>query len=252
MAEENTTSDPTETITHHLTELRTRVITSLYIITVGSIISYMFCDKLFEAIRQPIAPYLPDGGLVFTSPVDKFAAYLRISIFSGLILTCPAWLFQFWRFIAPGLYNREKKYSLMFIFFGSILFLVGLSFAYFLVFPMAFKFLLTFGGTTDKPMITIDEYLSFFTVTSIVFGVMFEMPLVLVLLGMMGVVDHKTLSESRRYAIVGLAVVSAVVTPPDLLSMMLLLIPMMILYELSIYLVRYLGSRTTIDLANRS
>ncbi len=233
----------TETLTTHLEELRIRVINCAYIITLGSILGYMYSDKLFEVIRVPIKPYLPDGGLVFTNPVDKFAAFLRISIFAGIVLTCPFWLYQLWRFIAPGLYAKEKKYSLVFIFSGSLLFCTGLSFAYFLVFPMALKFLLNFGGTVDKPMITIDEYLSFITTTSVVFGAMFEMPLVLVILGMMGVIEQKTLRESRRYAVVALSVVSAVVTPPDVLSMFLLLVPMMILYELSIILVGFFAEQ---------
>ncbi len=240
---EPTDQEAAETLTSHLEELRTRVINCAYIITLGSILGYIYSDKLFEVIRSPIKPYLPEGGLVFTNPVDKFAAFLRISIFAGLVLTCPLWLYQLWRFVAPGLYAKEKKYSLVFIFFGSLLFLVGLTFAYFLVFPMAFDFLLNFGGTTDKPMITIDEYLSFFTTTSVVFGAMFEMPLVLVILGMMGVLDQKTLRESRRYAIVVLSVVSALVTPPDVLSMFLLFVPMLLLYELSIILVGFFGHR---------
>lgn len=239
MTEPTTEQENSETLTTHLEELRTRVINCAYIITLGSILGYMYSDKLFELIRRPIKPYLPEGGLIFTNPVDKFAAFLRISIFAGLVLTCPLWLYQLWRFIAPGLYAKEKKYSLMFIFFGSSLFLVGLTFAYFLVFPMAFDFLLNFGGTTDKPMITIDEYLSFFTTTSVVFGAMFEMPLVLVILGMMGILDQKTLRDSRRYAIVLLSVISAFVTPPDVLSMFLLFVPMLLLYELSIILVGF-------------
>jgi sec-independent protein translocase protein TatC len=233
-----------ETLTSHLEELRTRVINCAYIVTLGSIVGYMYSDKLFEVIRQPIKAYLPDGGLIFTNPVDKFAAFLRISIFAGLVLTCPFWLYQLWRFIAPGLYAKEKKYSLVFIFSGSGLFCTGLAFAYFLVFPMAFNFLLNFGGNVDKPMITIDEYLSFITTTSVVFGLMFEMPLVLVILGMMGVIEQRTLRESRRYAIVLLSVISALVTPPDVLSMFLLLIPMILLYELSIILVGALAERS--------
>lgn len=228
-----------ETLTSHLAELRNRIINALWIITIGSGLSFYFCDKIFEAIRAPIAPYLQDGGFVFLNPADKFTAYIKVSIFAGVILTCPFWLYQAWRFVAPGLYAKEKKYSLVFILFGSFQFFVGVAFVYFLVFPMAFKFLLSFGGTTDKPMITIDEYMSFFTSTTLMFGAVFELPLVLVILGILGIIDQQFLREKRRYAVVLLAVVSALVTPPDIMSMLMLLVPLMLLYEMSILILGY-------------
>ena len=153
-------------------------------------------------------------------------------------MACPAWIYQAWMFIAPGLYAHEKKYSLTFVFAGIILFLTGVSFAYFLVLPSAFEFLFSFGGSVDKPLITISEYMSFFATMTLVFGASFELPLILVALGVLGIVSSNTLREKRRYAIVALATIAAVITPPDVLSMMMLLVPLAGLYEISILVVR--------------
>ena len=224
------------TLTEHLVELRIRVVYALYGLVLGMGISITQSEKLMDFMREPIKPYLPSGGLVFTAVLEKFLAHLKVSLLAGAILTAPWWLYQVWCFIAPGLYRKERRYAVTFLLSGTLLFLVGAAFAYKLVFPPAFKYLLGFGGTTDVPMITIGEYISFFVTTTLVFGAAFELPLVLVTLGMLGVIDSDTLKKNRRYAVVGLAVVSAVVTPPDALSMLMLLAPLVFLYEISIWL----------------
>lgn len=223
----------------HLSELRTRIVYSGWAILIGMAVCYGFSDFLFSVIRHPIAPYLPSGGLVFTAPADKFIAHLKISFFGGVLLTCPIWIYQIWKFVAPGLYAKERKYSLSFIFWGSFLFILGVLFAYYGVFPMAFKFLMGYGGDVDKPMITIDQYLSFFVTTTLMFGLAFELPLVIVILGLMEIVSAKFLREKRRYAIVGMSILAAIITPPDLLSMLLMLGPMVLLYESSIFVVAF-------------
>lgn len=222
------------TLVEHLTELRVRIMYSLYAIVAFTIGAWIFSEQIFDFVRQPIQPHLPTGGLIFTAPTDKFMAHLKVSILTGIIAACPVWIYHVWRFVEPGLYSKEKKYSLIFIFSGTVLFLAGVAFSYFLVLPTAFHALLTFGGTTDTPMISIDEYLSFFMMTTLVFGGAFEMPLVLVLLGMMGLVSAAGLRRARRYAIVVIATLSALFTPPDAISMMLLAVPMCVLYEISI------------------
>ncbi len=238
-------NDPStgQTLTDHLTDLRNCLVKSAYGVVVGTLLCWMFSEKMFDIIRAPIAPYLETGGLVFTNPMDKFMAHIKLAFMGGVMVSCPVWLYQLWSFIAPGLYANEKKYTITFITAGSGLFASGVLFVYFVVFPAAFHFLLTFGGTADKPMITISEYLSFFITTTLVFGAAFELPLVIVLLGMIGVVNSTMLREKRRYAIVAIAAVAAVVTPPDLLSMLLLLIPMWGFYEISILIVALLEKK---------
>ena len=228
---------PGQSLTDHLTELRNCLVKSAYGILLGTILCWVFSEQIFNIIRAPIAPYLEGGALVFTNPMDKFMAHIKLSLMSGVIVSCPVWLYQAWMFIAPGLYTHEKKYTALFIGSGTGLFAVGVLFVYNIVFPAAFHFLLTFGGTADKPMITISEYLSFFITTTLVFGAAFELPLVIVLLGMIGLVSAKLLRAKRRFAVVGLAVISAVVTPPDLASMCMLLVPLIVLYEISIIIV---------------
>ena len=227
-------------LVEHLTELRTRLVYSLYAIVLLSIGAWASSEFIFDFVRGPIQPHLPTGGLVFTAPTDKFMAHLKVSILTGIIMACPVWIYHLWKFVEPGLYEKEKKYGLIFIFTGSSLFIAGVSFAYFFVMPAAFEVLLSFGGTTDTAMITIGDYLSFFMMTTLVFGAAFEMPLVIVLLGMLGIVSSTGLRKSRRYAIVAIATVAALFTPPDAISMLLLAVPMCLLYEISILTLAFL------------
>ncbi len=233
------------TLVDHLTELRDRLIKSAWAIAITTACCFYFSEDIFNLVRYPIQAHLPEGGLVFTNPMDKFIAHMKLSVVAGVILACPAWLYQAWMFVAPGLYAHEKKYSAAFVTSGIALFLSGVAFAYFLVLPSAFQFLFNFGGTVDKPLITISEYMSFFATMILVFGASFELPLILVALGALGIVSSRTLREKRRYAIVALATVAAVITPPDVLSMMMLLAPLTALYEISILIVRVVERKRT-------
>lgn len=232
------------TLVEHLTELRSRIVYCLIAVSAFAVGAWVFSEQIFDLVRQPIAPYLPQGGLIFTAPTDKFMAHLKVAVFTGVIAACPVWIYQVWKFVAPGLYSKEKRFGLYFIFFGSILFLTGVSFAYFLVLPSAFKVLLSFGGTQDVAMITIEEYLSFFVTTLLIFGAAFEMPLVLSLLGLMGIVTSRGLRHVRRYAVILIAAVAAIFTPPDVLSMMLLGIPLWLLYEISIIILYFIEPKS--------
>jgi sec-independent protein translocase protein TatC len=239
-----------QTLVMHLGELRTRIVLCGYALLIATGICYNFSEKIFNFVRLPIAPYLTNGGLVYTAPMDKFVAHLKLSFVCGVIISCPFWLYQIWLFVAPGLYTKERKHSIGFIVAGTLLFLLGVSFSYFVVLPMAFHFLMNYGGDVDKPMITIDHYLGFFTQMCLMFGASFELPLVLIVLGMLGVVSQKFLREKRRYAIMILAVASAVITPPDLLSMVMMLGPMVILYEIAVFFVGFFEKKKALAAVN--
>lgn len=224
-------------LVEHLGELRFRLTRAAYAVFIGMCFCWGFSEKLFDAVRKPIEQYLPGGGLVFTAPIDKFMAHIKLAFVAGLFLSSPFWLYQLWKFISPALYKKERNVAVGFVFFGTLMFALGLLFSYYIVLPMAFKFLMNFGGSVDKPMITIDEYLGFFTQTAVVFGLAFEMPVIISFLGMTGFVSQQFLKDKRRYAVVIIAAVSALVAPPDALSMILLLVPLWFLYEISIVVV---------------
>lgn len=226
-----------QSLFEHLGELRIRLVYCAYILIIATGICYGFSEHIFNFIRAPIQPYLPNGGLIYTGPLDKFMAHIKIAFVCGIIISCPLWLFQVWKFVAPGLYVNERKYTVGFIFSGTVLFLLGSAFSYWVVLPMAFHFLMNFGGDIDKPMISIDQYLGFFTQMCLMFGVSFELPLIISVLGMMGLVSHQFLKEKRRYAVMILAIASAIITPPDLMSMLMMLVPMIGLYELGVIVV---------------
>jgi sec-independent protein translocase protein TatC len=229
------------TLVQHLTELRYRLIKAAQGIIVGVAVSLYFSEEILSLIRKPVLKYLgANGGLVFTGVMDKFMAHIKVGVLGGIILTCPYWLYHVWRFISPGLYKQERRFAAGFIIAGTLLFMCGVCFVYFLVYPAAFEYLFTIGGDVDKPMITIDEYLGFFTVTTIMFGMAFELPVILMVLAMMGLIDAAFLKAKRRYALVILAVVAAFLTPPDGLSMVMMLVPLLLLYESSIWLIHFL------------
>ena len=232
------------TLTDHLTELRKRIVNSLLALLVFTAAAYNYSKEIFDFVRIPIQKYLPGGGLVYTAPMDKFMAHFKISIVFGIIASCPFWLYQLWKFVAPGLYKNEQKYMTSFITLGSVLFISGVAFSYYVALPMTFDFLFSFGGDQDKPMITIDHYMDFVSQFALMFGVSFELPLILTLLGMAGVVSQKFLIEKGRYAVMILAFIAALITPPDIMSMSIMLIPLIALYYLGVLMVGFVQKKT--------
>ncbi len=236
---------PEQTLVDHLRELKKRLLYSMAGIVVCAGVCWFFKEALFDIIRHPIEPFLSteDKGLIYTGLMENFIAYVKISLLGGVILSCPFWLYHLWCFLSPALYKNEKRFGLGFILSGTLLFLTGVSFVYFMVYPIAFDFLLGFGQGQDTALITVNEYLSFFLTTTFLFGLAFEIPLVLTLLGMLGIVSAEFLSTNRRYAYLLLSFSSALMTPPDPLSMLMMAFPMVLLYESSIVMIKILGPK---------
>jgi len=232
-------------LTTHLQELRKRLILSFIAVGGGFALCYTFAEKIFDILAAPLLEMMPEGGsLIFTSVAEAFFTYMKVAFIAGLILASPFVLYQIWAFVAPGLYRHEKKYVVPFVLAGSFFFALGIFFGYYVALPVGFKFLL--GFTTDfiKPLPSMKEYLSFSIKFLLAFGLVFEFPVVLVLLARIGVVDAKTLARQRKYAILLIFVFAAIVTPPDIVSQVIVALPMIGLYELSILLSKLFGKKS--------
>jgi len=223
----------------HIEELRWRLIKSIFSIFFFGIIAFIFADYIFKAITIPLG----DTKLHFTEVTGSFYAYLKISFFAGIIAALPILFYQMWKFIGPGLYDSEKKMVLPMVFFSTVLFLIGGSFCYFIVLPFAVRFLISYGGELMEPIITINSYIVFAGMLILAFGAAFQLPIIGYFLGRLGVVSSKMLGKGRPYALVGILVVAALITPPDVLSQGLLAGPLYILYEITIMIVKYTGKK---------
>jgi sec-independent protein translocase protein TatC len=225
----------------HLEELKTRLLRVLVVVGLGFGVCYLFKDWSFRVITRPLVEAMPaHSAMIFTGLPEAFFIHMKIAFFASLLLTAPYTLFEIWRFVSPGLYRNEKKWVLPFLFFSSLLFASGVLFGYFIALPPAFAFFVSFSTDFLKPMISFKEYLSLTLSFLLAFGLCFEMPVFMFFLAKIGVVTAKLLARQRRYAILLIFIVSAVLTPsPDALSQILMAIPLMILYEVSIVVAKF-------------
>ena len=231
-----------DTFISHLIELRDRLLRCVYAVLGVFLLLFAWAKDLYSLLAQPLLTVLPAGGqMIATDVVGVFLVPVKVTALVAVVITMPYLLYQLWAFVAPGLYTHEKRLVLPLVVTSSLLFLVGMSFAYFLVFPVAFKVLASFAPEGVAWMTDIDKYFSFVLTMFIIFGITFEIPVAVVLLVRMGVVSVEKLSEARPYVIVGAFVLAAVVTPPDVVSQFLLALPLWWLYELGIVIARFMG-----------
>ncbi len=221
------------TLVEHLEELRKRIIVALVSILGFSAISYLWAKNILELLTRPV------GKLIFISPVELFLVYIKVSIFCGIILSSPVILFELWRFVSLGLTEKEKKYIFLFIFPSLVLFLIGMGFAYFVIIPFGLKFLLKFATEDVVPMLSVSKYISFVTVLILGCGVVFLLPAIIFLLSRLGIVTPALLRKNYKYAVVLIFILAAVITPsPDVFTQVLLALPLLILYEISIWVAK--------------
>jgi sec-independent protein translocase protein TatC len=220
------------TLLEHLVELRNRVIICAVALVVAVGITMPFGDEIFAWLKAPATPYFPKGGgLQFIKPGE------------ALFIAAPVLSFQAWRFVAPGLYKNERRLVLPFAFFSTLCFAGGAAFCYYVVLPLTMRFLLNIGGDNAVPQITLESYLSFVTKLVGGFGLVFELPMAIFFLARIGMVTAEGLAEVRRYAIVAIFVIAAVITPPDVVSQLLMALPLVLLYEVGIVVAKVWGKK---------
>ncbi len=232
------------TIYDHLEELRMRLIFVLIAIGLTSIFSFVVSDRLLEFVIAPIKQSI--DFLYFFSPHEAFMTKVKLSLVSGIILSLPVIFYQLWKFVSPGLYSSEKQKVLPLVFLSTGLFLLGIAFAYYAIVPFALNFFLNFQTDFLVPLISIGSYISFFLSLVLVFGLIFELPVILVGLIALGAIKTQFLKAQRKAAIVLIFVLAAILTPTvDLVTQLLLALPLWILFELSIWIGRRIEKRGT-------
>jgi len=233
-----------DTFISHLVELRDRLLRAIIAVLVVFLCLFPWAKDLYTLMAQPLLAVLPQGGqMIATDVVGVFLVPVKVALLVAFVIALPYVLYQIWAFVAPGLYAHEKRLVLPLIFTSTVLFIAGMGFAYFVVFPIVFKFMASIAPEGVAWMTDIDKYLSFALTTFVAFGVTFEVPIAVVLLVRMNVVSVEKLREIRPYVIVGAFVIGAVFTPPDVISQLLLAVPLWLLYEAGIIVAAMVSKR---------
>jgi len=228
-------------LTSHLEELRKRLITCLIAAAAGFCACYSFSEQIFLLLSNPLIKAMPEGSsFIFTGVTEAFFTYMKLAFFAGIFVASPVIIYQVWAFVAPGLYDKERRSILPFVFLAVVFFIGGTAFAYFVVFSQAFKFFLTYNTQYVKIMPSIGEYLSFSCLFLLGFGAVFELPVFIICLARLGIIKHHQLRKYRKIVYVGIFIAAAILTPtPDAVNQLLMAVPMMVLYELSIITVKF-------------
>lgn len=234
------------TVLEHLSELRRRVVYALIAVVIGFAISWIWVEALFDFLLEPLRTATQDAELSQMHHKDlaePFFALLKTAIFSGVFLAAPALLYQIWAFIAPGLYENEKKLAIPFVLLATFFFLIGTSFCFFLVMPYGYKFLLDFSATVSQPELMMNEYLTLTTKLLLGFGFIFEMPVFSMFLSSIGVLTHRHLLKFWRYSVVIAFIISAMLTPPDVVTQTMMAVPLVFLYFVSVGVAYFFTTR---------
>ncbi|HKJ92074.1 MAG TPA: twin-arginine translocase subunit TatC [Longimicrobiales bacterium] len=236
----------------HLEELRWRILWSLLALVVGTVIGFVLVSHfdVLGLLIRPVEPYVEGGKLRYLSPADPFLITLKLAVTAGILLAFPIVMYELWSFVSPALMPSEKRAIVPSLYFGLVLFIGGMALAYFGVLPIALRFFSQFQTQSLEQNITIGPYLGLVVKLLLGFGLVFETPVIMLVLGALGIVTSDMLRHTRRYAIVIIFVVAAVLTPPDIFSQSLMAVPLLVLFEVSIWLVKWTEKRRARALAD--
>ena len=223
----------------HIADLRKRLTISTITVVVMFFACFSFYEPILEWMMAPVKHALPVGtSMIAVEIQETFFTAMKVAFFAGFIISLPVIFWQLWLFLAPGLYDHEKKLVVPFVFFATLMFLLGAAFAYYIVVPIGFDFLIAFGNSVVSVLPSIGKYVGFFTKLMIGFGIAFELPVITFFLAKIGIVNDQMLKDFFRYAVVLIFIVAAVLTPPDVISQVLMAAPLLILYGVSIYIAK--------------
>lgn len=232
----------------HLEELRKRLVSSAIAVGVCFVACYIFAERLFAILVSPLKAQMVEGDrLIFTNLPEMFLTYLKTAFIAAILLASPFIFYQIWMFVAPGLYQKEKKYLFPFVFFSTLLFVGGALFGYFVVFPFGFKFFLGFATDYIQALPSVKQYFSFAIKLLFAFGVVFELPVIIFFLTKIGIVTPELLQKKRKYAILLTFVAAAILTPPDVITQCMMAGPLIILYELGIIISKVAGQKGAVE-----
>ncbi|MFA7022816.1 twin-arginine translocase subunit TatC [Aliarcobacter sp.] len=228
-----------EDLKPHIADLRKRLTISAISVIAMFFVCFAFYEPILEWMMVPVKDALPTGtSMIAVEIQETFFTAMKVAFFAGFIISLPVIFWQLWLFLAPGLYDHEKKLVIPFVFFATLMFLIGASFAYYIVVPIGFDFLIAFGSNVVNVLPSIGKYVGFFTKLMIGFGVAFELPVITFFLAKIGVVDDRMLKDFFRYAVVLIFILAAILTPPDVISQVLMALPLILLYGVSIYIAK--------------
>jgi sec-independent protein translocase protein TatC len=231
--------DDQKPLMSHLVELRKRLVMSAIAVAVCFAVTYTFSEKLFEILAYPLKANLPKGDhLIYTNLPEMFFVYIKISLVAAILVGAPFIFYQAWLFVAPGLHNQEKKYLFPFVLSSSLLFIGGALFGYFVVFPFGFKFFLGFSNDYIQALPSVKQYFSFSLKLLLGFGLVFELPVVAFFLSRLGIISANLMRRQRKYAVLLIFIVAAILTPPDVITQFMMAGPLLVLYELSVVIVK--------------
>lgn len=224
----------------HLEELRKRLIRCAIAVGIGFVVSYFFSERLFILLISPLNAVMPEGDqLIFTNLPEMFFTYIKVALICGIMLSAPLIFYELWMFIAPGLYKKEKESVIPFVLSSTILFVGGALFGFFIVFPFGFKFFIGFSNEYVKALPSVKQYFSFSIKLLFAFGLVFELPVATFFLTKIGLVTPEILKRNRKYSILGIFIMAAILTPPDVITQCMMAGPLIVLYEIGILVSKF-------------